>query len=57
MHLGSYYDGVELHRTGHDRKIHRLYSGDPGAYRRLTCRRYDLPDESCATLGTAANMR
>lgn len=97
MYLGTYYEGVELHRdekivyarflkphrvistcsaaggikddlkclynhqscepAEHDRKIHRLYSGDPRAYRRLTCRQYNLPDESCATLGTAANMR
>ena len=97
MFLGSYYDGVELHRdekivyarfltphrvistcsaaggikddltclynhqscepTGHDRKIHRLASGDPREYRRLICKKYDLPDESCAALGTAANMR
>jgi len=97
MYLGSYYDGVELHRdekivyarfltphrvistcsaaggiredlaclynhqscepTGHNRTIHRTLSRDPHAYRRLTCQKYDLPDESCATLGTAANMR
>ena len=97
MYLGSYYNGVELHRdemiiyarflsphrvistcsaaggikddlaclynhqscepTGHDRKIHRLLSGDPREYRRLTCQKYGLSDESCATLGTAANMR
>ena len=97
MYLGSYYNGVELHRaekivyarfltphrvistcsaaggirenltclynhqscepTGHHRMIHLLTSRDPQTYRRLTCQKYDLPDESCATLGTAANMR
>ena len=97
MYLGSYYDGIELHRdekiiyarfltphrvistcsaaggisdkltclynhqscepAGHDMAKHRLISRDPRAYRRLTCQQYGLPDESCATLGTAANMR
>jgi adenosylcobinamide amidohydrolase len=97
MHLGTHYDGVELHRdekivyarflvphrvlstcpasgglqedlgylynhqscepAGHDRTIHRLISSDPKAYRRMICLPYELPDETCATLGTAANMR
>jgi adenosylcobinamide amidohydrolase len=97
MHLGTYYDGVELHRDekivyarfliphrvistcsaagglrddleylynhqscepiGHNRSVHRLVSRDPQAYRRLICRQYALPDENCATLGTAASMR
>ena len=96
MYLGSYYDGIELHReekivyarfltphrvistcsaagginddltclynhqscepAGHDLSKQRLISRDPRAYRRLTCQTYGLPDESCATLGTAANM-
>jgi len=97
MHVGTYYDGVELHReekivyarflaphrvistcsaagglhddldylynhqscepSGHQRAVHRLVSRDPRAYRRLVCQPYGLPDERCATLGTAANMR
>ncbi|MCL2877964.1 MAG: adenosylcobinamide amidohydrolase [Acidobacteria bacterium] len=96
MYLGSYYNGMELHRDekivyarfltphrvistcmaaggisddltclynhqscepkGHDRATNRMISSDPRAYRRLICQKYDLPDESCATLGTAANM-
>lgn len=40
------------HSHGHDPKIWR----DPTIWRRNTCRRYHLPDEKCATLGTAANM-
>ena len=97
MHLGTYYDGVELHRddkivyarfltphrvistcsaagglhddleylynhqscepTGHNRPVHRLISRDPQGYRQLICRQHALPDENCATMGTAANMR
>jgi adenosylcobinamide amidohydrolase len=97
MHLGTYYEGMELHRdekivyarflvphrvlstcsaagglqenleylynhqscepAGHNRAAHRLISSDPKAYRRLICSPYALPDASCATLGTAANMR
>ena len=30
---------------------------DPKGYRSLVCRQYGLPDDRCATLGTAANMR
>lgn len=96
MHLGTYYDGVELHRedkilyarflaphrvistcpasgglhddleylynhqscepSGHQRALHHLVSRDPLAYRRLVSAPYQLPDERCATLGTAANM-
>ena len=43
--------------SGHNRPIHRLVSQDPLAYRKVICRRYGLPDQECATLGTAANMR
>ncbi len=97
MHVGTYYDGVELHRddkmlyarflaphrvistcaaagglhddleylynhqscepSGHQRAMHHLITRDPIAYRRLVCLPYGLPDERCATLGTAANMR
>jgi adenosylcobinamide amidohydrolase len=97
MHLGTYYNGVELHRdekiiyahflsphrvistcsaagglredldylynhqscepAGHQRAMHRLVSSDPKFYRKLICGQYSLPDERCATLGTAANMR
>ncbi len=42
---------------GHNRSIHRLISQDPLAYRKAICSRYGLPDQECATLGTAANMR
>jgi adenosylcobinamide amidohydrolase len=97
MHLGTYYDGVELHReekivyarfliphrvistcsaagglrddlsylynhqscepSKHDRPELHLVSRNPNAYRRLVCGQHSLPDEYCATLGTAANMR
>ena len=48
-HQGSEPAG---HSHRHNLKIWR----DPTAWRRITCQRYDLPDEKCATLGTAANM-
>jgi len=97
MLLGTYYEGVEIHReekivharflvphrvistchvagglrddlthlynhqscepSGHHHPVHRLVLKDPSAYRRLICARHGLPDEECATLGTAANMR
>jgi adenosylcobinamide amidohydrolase len=97
MLLGTYYDGVEVHReekivyarflvphrvistcqaagglrddlgylfnhqssepSGHHHSAHILAASDPVAYRDLVCSRYGLPADSCATLGTAANMR
>jgi len=97
MLLGTYYDGVELHReekivyarflvphrvistcraagglredltylynhqscepSRHDHPFNRLDSRDPLAYRKAICSHYGLPDQECATLGTAANMR
>lgn len=97
MLLGTYYDGVELHReekiiyarflvphrvistcqaagglredlaylynhqssepAGHHQCTHTLAAHDPIAYRSMVCRRHQLPDDRCATLGTAANMR
>jgi adenosylcobinamide amidohydrolase len=97
MLLGTYYDGLEIHRekkilysrfllphrmistclaaggiredldhvynhqscepSGHDPGVLRLLATDPKGYRSVICREYGLPDERCATLGTAANMR
>ncbi len=97
MLLGTYYQGVEIHReerivyarflaphrvistcpaaggvrddleylynhqscepTGHDPAALRLIASDPAGYRSLVCRHYGLPEDRCATLGTAANMR
>ena len=97
MLLGTYYDGIEIHReerivygrflvshrvistclaaggiredleylynhqscepAGHDPAALRLVAADPKGYRSLVCRQYELPDERCASLGTAANMR
>lgn len=97
MLLGTYYDGVEVHReekivygrflvphrvistcqaagglrddltclynhqssepSGHHHPAHTLAARDPLAYRALVCRRHELLEEKCATLGTAANMR
>jgi adenosylcobinamide amidohydrolase len=55
--LACLYNHQLCEPTGHDMMKNRLISSDPRAYRRLTCQTYGLPDESCATLGTAANMR
>ena len=51
------YNHQSCEPTGHMRELHRLISRDPAAYRRAVCEPYGLPDERCATLGTAANMR
>jgi len=55
--LGYLYNHQSCEPVGHNRTIHRLISSDPKAYRRMICQPYALPDETCATLGTAANMR
>ena len=97
MLLGTYYDGVEVHReekilyarflvphrvistcaaagglrddlaylynhqssepAGHDHPDHIIAVSDPVAYRALVCGRHGLPEDRCAGLGTAANMR
>ncbi len=41
----------------HDLPFNRLATREPDAYRKAVCSRYGLPDQECATLGTAANMR
>jgi adenosylcobinamide amidohydrolase len=55
--LGYLYNHQSCEPIGHNRTIHRLISSDPQAYRRMICQPYALPDDTCATLGTAANMR
>ena len=55
--LDYLYNHQSCEPAGHDRSIHRLISKDPDAYRRIVCERYQLPENRCATLGTAANMR
>lgn len=42
--------------TGHSHRFGSRVRLDPAAWRRMTCELYALPDEACATLGTAANM-
>lgn len=54
MHL---YNHQSCEPSGHQRPIHRLALQDPPAYRKVICCRLGLPDQECATLGTAANMR
>lgn len=55
--LTHLYNHQSCEPSGHHRPVHRIVSEDPPAYRRLICSRHGLPDEECATLGTAANMR
>jgi len=55
--LNYLYNHQSCEPCGHDRLSHRLASTDPLAYRKAVCSRYGLPDQECATLGTAANMR
>ena len=54
--LSFLYNHQSCEPTGHRRPVHRLCSEDPNGYRRAVCRIHGLPDEKCATLGTAANM-
>ena len=42
--------------AGHSRCMAPKLWRDPVAYRQRTCEPYGLPAESCATMGTAANM-
>ena len=55
--LGYLYNHQSCEPVGHDPAALRLISPDPRGYRALVCRQYGLPDDRCATLGTAANMR
>ena len=51
------YNHQSSEPSGHHHPAHSIAVRDPGAYRDLICRRYQLPADQCATLGTAANMR
>lgn len=55
--LTHLYNHQSCEPSGHQRSIHRLALQDPPAYRKVICCRFGLPDQECATLGTAANMR
>lgn len=55
--LTHVYNHQSCEPSGHQRAIHRLAVQDPPAYRKVICCRFGLPDQECATLGTAANMR
>jgi adenosylcobinamide amidohydrolase len=55
--LDYLYNHQSCEPAGHDPAALRLISPDPKGYRSLVCRQYRLPDDRCATLGTAANMR
>ncbi len=55
--LDYLYNHQSCEPIGHDPAVLRLIGPDPQGYRSLVCRQYRLPDDRCATLGTAANMR
>jgi adenosylcobinamide amidohydrolase len=54
--LKCIYNHQSCEPTGHTAGLPKSAYQDPEEYRRLVCQRYDLEPESCATLGTAANM-
>ena len=54
--LECIYNHQSCEPTGHQSGLPASAHQDPEEYRRLVCRRYGLAPESCATLGTAANM-
>lgn len=51
------YNHQSSEPSGHHHPAHSIAVSDPRTYRDLICRRYRLPADQCATLGTAANMR
>jgi len=51
------YNHQSCEPTGHDPAALRIITSDPRGYRSLVCRHYRLPEDRCASLGTAANMR
>ncbi len=55
--LDYLYNHQSCESVGHDPAGLRLIASDPKGYRSLVCRQYRLPEDHCATLGTAANMR
>ncbi|MGD0229362.1 MAG: adenosylcobinamide amidohydrolase [Syntrophorhabdales bacterium] len=55
--LDYLYNHQSCEPIGHDPAALRLIGPDPQGYRSMVCRQYRLPDDRCATLGTAANMR
>lgn len=55
--LSYLYNHQACEPIGHQPPVPRQVSRDPHAYRQVICRRFGLPDQQCAALGTAANMR
>ena len=51
------YNHQSCESVDHDPAALRLIASDPRGYRSTVCRQYGLPEDRCATLGTAANMR
>ena len=56
--LSYIYNHQGCEPAGHAQKSgHHRAAADPEGYRRSVCARHGLTPETCATLGTAANMR
>ena len=51
------YNHQSCEPNQHDRPFDQPASQNPLMYRKAICSRFGLPDQECATLGTAANMR
>jgi adenosylcobinamide amidohydrolase len=51
------YNHQSCESVDHDPAALRLIASDPKGYRSTVCRQHRLPEDRCATLGTAANMR
>jgi len=51
------YNHQSCEPSGHHHGVAMKLARQPEKYRELICERYGLPDDACATLGTAANMK
>ncbi|MGD9210855.1 MAG: adenosylcobinamide amidohydrolase, partial [Desulfobacteraceae bacterium] len=50
------YNHQSCEPAGHHHKMTSIAVADPSEYHKMISRRYGLPPEACAALGTAANM-
>ncbi len=55
--LSHIYNHQSCEPAGHMSNMTRIAITDPLEYRKRICDRHGLPADTCATLGTAANMR
>ena len=55
--LDYVYNHQSCEPSGHHHGVAMKLARQPEKYRQLICKHYGLPDDACATLGTAANMK